>query len=279
MTDPKNTIATAINRAQDELVAALSEIERISRYGPDSVVYAAHALNNYLCVTGAAVELISKRLGDHPDPQIRAWLDGLAHATDLMANLVSQMMTGSVTAETRLRFEPIDLALCIERFCDFYRRAAQQKQIELLVESAADVPPVRADRVAMASVLDNLVSNAIKYSKPGKRVWLRVRRENDGVVCEVRDEGPGLSGSDQGRLFQRGVRLTPQPTAGEPSTGYGLAVARDLMQRLGGEIWCESALGQGTAFFVRLPLYEEATSTSAAGTRSQGLPDHPESPH
>jgi signal transduction histidine kinase len=264
MTDPENSIAAAITRAQGELAEALSELERITSVGPGSVVYAAHALNNYLCVTGAAVELISKRLSDHPDPQIQVWLDGLAHATDLMANLVAQMMNASVAGTAELRFERIDLALSVERFCDFYRRAARQKQIQLLFESTADVPAVRADRIAILSVLDNLVTNAIKYSSPGKSVWLRVRRENDSVVCEVRDEGPGLSGSDQARLFQKGARLTPRPTAGESSTGYGLAVAKDLMARLEGEIWCETVLGQGTAFFVRLPVFSEATEAGNA---------------
>jgi signal transduction histidine kinase len=102
-------------------------------------------------------------------------------------------------------------------------------------------------------VLDNLVSNAIKFSPPDRRVWLGVRAEGDTVVCRVQDEGPGLNQGDQARLFHKGARLTPRPTAGEPSTGYGLAVAKDLMVRLGGSIWCESVLGQGTTFFIRLP--------------------------
>jgi two-component system, sensor histidine kinase LadS len=74
------------------------------------------------------------------------------------------------------------------------------------------------------------------------------------VVVTVADGGPGLSPEDQARLFQRGVCLTPRPTAGEPSTGYGLAVAKDLAARLGGELWCDSVLDQGCAFSLRLPL-------------------------
>src|SRR5262249_33728811 len=77
--------------------------------------------------------------------------------------------------------------------------------------------------------------------------------EQTGVVCSVLDEGPGLSPEDQARLFQRGVRLTPQPTGGETSAGYGLAVAADLIGKLGGAIWCESILGRGAWFAFRLP--------------------------
>jgi signal transduction histidine kinase len=256
--DPKDVIGSAITRAQAELVQALSEVEKLTGFGPGAVAFATHALNNYLAVTGAAIQLISRRLHDHPDTQILEWLDGVKHATDMMGNLVSQIMTSSVSSDMHLRFEKVDLALAVRRFCDFYQQTASRKLITLILESDDDAPPVRTDRVAILSVLDNLVSNAIKYSAPGKRVWMGVRSEGDSVVCVVRDEGPGLTEADQAKLFQKGVRLTPRPTAGELSTGYGLAVAKDLMVKLGGEIWCESVLGEGTTFFVRLPAWQEA---------------------
>src|SRR5687768_6503092 len=95
LADPKHAIESAITRAQADLVEALAELEKVTSFGPGAVAYGAHALNNYLAVTSAAVELISRRLAQHPDAQIREWLDGLAHATDLMANLVAQMMKAS----------------------------------------------------------------------------------------------------------------------------------------------------------------------------------------
>jgi signal transduction histidine kinase len=72
----------------------------------------------------------------------------------------------------------------------------------------------------------------------------------------VRDEGPGLTDDDRSKLFQRGVRLSAQPTAGEPSAGYGLAVAKELADKLGGHLWCESAPGRGAVFGLRLPIDE-----------------------
>ena len=145
----------------------------------------------------------------------------------------------------------------VQRFIGFYQRIADRKQIRFLCESTVDVPSVWTDRVAAAAVLDNLFSNAVKYSPPGKRIWVQVSTERDGVVCSVRDEGPGLGEEDQAKLFQRGGQLTPKPTAGEPSTGYGLAVAKEFIERLGGTIWCESVLGQGSSFSFRLPRYQE----------------------
>ena len=106
-------------------------------------------------------------------------------------------------------------------------------------------------------MLENLLSNAVKYSPSGKRIWVQLSAELDGVVCSVRDEGPGLSDEDQAKLFHRGAQLTPKPTGGESSTGYGFAVAKELIESLGGTIWCESVLGQGSCFSFRLPRYQE----------------------
>lgn len=118
------------------------------------------------------------------------------------------------------------------------------------------------DPIAVAAVLDNLLSNAVKYSSHGKRVWVHVQGEGTGAVCSIRDEGPGLSEGDQAKLFRRGVRLSSVPTGGEPSSGYGLAVAKELIDALGGQLWCDSQLGVGTCFSFRLPAYREERETS-----------------
>jgi signal transduction histidine kinase len=260
--EAKELVAAAIARAQADLQEALSELEKLPAFDPGSVAFAAHALHNYLTVTEGTVELILLYLGDKADAQLRVWLEGVQHATNLMKRTVSQLMNTSVATDMKLRFERVDLALLVQRACNYYQRVAQKKTLRLVVAAAVDVMPVWTDRVAVAAVLDNLLSNAVKYSDPGKQVWIQVRAEKDWAVCGVRDEGPGLSQGDQARLFQRGARLTPRPTAGEVSTGYGLAVAKELIDKLGGTIWCESVLGQGCTFLFRLPAYREPTSAS-----------------
>jgi two-component system, sensor histidine kinase LadS len=255
--EPKELVEAAIARAQVDLIDALAQLKKVPAVEARSVAFTAHALSNYLTITGGAVELILQRLADHPDPQLRVWLEGVQHATDLMTHTVSQLLTAAVTTEAKLRFEKVDLPLLVQRTCNHYQRIADRKKMRVIVDAMVDVPPAWTDRVAVASVLDNLLSNAIKYSQLGKQVWVRVWGEQGGVVCEVRDEGPGLSEQDQAKLFQRGMRLTPNPTGGEAATGYGLAVARELIERLEGELWCKSELGHGCSFFFRVPVYQE----------------------
>lgn len=260
----KEDVALALRRAQGELEQALAALETMPAVDPKVTASCAHALNNYLTITEVTVDLLLSTLGDYPDPQVHIWLQGLRHAAQLMNHTTSQLMTAGGQAKVELRFEAVNLAMMMERGRTYYQRLAQPKQISIVGLMQA-VPPVWADRVVLAAVLDNLLSNAVKFSEPGKRIWVEVRAEEKSGVCSVRDEGPGLSEEDQAKLFQKGVRLTPEPTGGEPSSGFGLAMAKELVDQLGGELWCESRLGQGSCFSLRLPLFDPKLHSPESG--------------
>ena len=100
MAEPKELVASAIARAQADLTEALSQLEKIPALDPGSVAFVAHVLNNYLAVAGGTVDLIVMHLGDSVDSQVRVWLDGVRHATDLMARTVSQLVNGSRPARS-----------------------------------------------------------------------------------------------------------------------------------------------------------------------------------
>jgi len=257
MPETKDRIVSGILRARLELEEVLCDLEKLPAVSESAVHFAAHALNNFLTVTGGTVDLLLLALADHADPQVHTGLEALRQATSLMMHTVSQLMNNATGRDAKLRFEAVHLDIMAQRFCNYYQRIANQKEIRFIPEFQADLPSAWTDRVAAAAVLDNLVSNAVKFSPPGKRIWIQVIAESEGVVCKVRDEGPSLGQEDQARLFQRGARLTPQPTGNEPSTGYGLAVAKEFVEKLGGTIWCESALGKGSCFSFRLPLCQE----------------------
>ena len=262
MPTSKKRVTESIVKAKADLEQALSDLEHLPVFESGEIAFAAHALANYLSVIQGTVELLSISLKDHRGTQVWTRLEGLHHATNLMMHTVSQLMNTSATAEIKLVHESVDLVLLVRRVCDYYRRLAKQKQIRIVFNSR-DVPAAWTDRVAVAAVLDNFMSNAVKYSPPKRKILARVTAESQHVVCGIQDEGPGLSREDQARLFQRGVRLGSVPTGGEPSTGYGLAVAKELIDKLGGEIWCESELGRGARFCFRLPMAPGQSSVSA----------------
>jgi signal transduction histidine kinase len=251
--DPRSLAAAAIEQAQANLERAVAELDKLPALDTGSLGLTAHALNNFLTVSTSVVEFLQDGLREYPDPQVRVWLQGLAHANTLMAHTVGQLMSNAARTPITLRLHDVDLARMGGRACAYYERAARHKGLRLTFAAARDLPTLRTDGVIVAAILDNLLSNAVKYSPAGARVWVEVGSAGDGAGCSVRDEGPGLSDAEQARLFLPGVRLGPLPTAGEPSTGYGLAIAKRFAARLGGDLSCSSVQGHGATFTLVLP--------------------------
>lgn len=260
--DPKEKVSASIQEAQAQLDRALEELEHLPAFDGGSIAFAAHALHNYLTVISGTVQLISRSLEGHPDPDVHRWLQGLLRTTDVMTHTVNQLMGTAAEGGPAPARDRIDLQLLVRRVASYYERLAARKQIRITVGADESLPPAMGDRLAIAATLDNLLSNAVKFSDPGKRISLGVHARSGRVICSVKDEGPGLSAEDQAKLFQRGARLTPRPTGGEPSTGYGLAVAKELIEKQGGRIWCESRLGHGSQFSFELPMFPETASTA-----------------
>jgi signal transduction histidine kinase len=263
----KKDVAALIEAAKGDLEQALQQLQQLPALDSGAVRYALHTLANYLNITTACVYMLGIALADHPDSEVKTYLQNLERITELMAHLTRHLNHASAARQVPLLRETVDLARMARLGCEFYQTVSASKQIEISCEVKDPIARAAGDRVAVATVLDNLLSNAVKYSPAGKRIWVRVKAEQDHVVCAVQDEGPGLSAEDQARLFREGEPLGPRPTGGEPSTGYGLAISRDLIERMGGRIWCESQPGQGAVFSFRLPIDVEPASEGDKGDK------------
>ena len=254
MSNATAPVIAAIARAQEDLQDALAELDALHVVQADALAVARHALHNYLALSSMTLDVVVRDLGTAADPLILSWLRGLQHVTDLMAQTVRRLGVTPTLEPEHLEFEHVDLALGVARVCNFFERKAAHKHQRLTVEAPATVPAVWTDRAAVATVLTNLLSNAIKFSPPGTAIRVTLEGDAHGVTCAVQDEGPGVSAAEQAELFQRGARLSPQSTHGESSHGYGLVVAKELIDLVGGAIWCESTPGQGATFAFRLPI-------------------------
>ena len=128
------------------------------------------------------------------------------------------------------------------------------------------MPPVAADKDRVRQVLVNLVENAIKYSPGGGRIELGVRAANGSVLFHVSDEGLGIPDAEREAIFEKFYRLDPDMTQGVGGTGLGLYICNELVERMGGRIWVESAEGEGSSFWFQLPSVGSSRLASKSGT-------------
>jgi len=124
----------------------------------------------------------------------------------------------------------------------------------IVADLSSETLVVSGQRASVSHILTNLLSNAIKYSPPGSIVSIAAGKHADHARLQEQDRGPGISPRDQERLFQRYVRLSPNPTQGESSTGLGLSLAKHKARAMGGDLWYEPRQGGGSTFTLELPL-------------------------
>jgi NtrC-family two-component system sensor histidine kinase KinB len=241
----------SITEAIAHLGDALGELEHLPAHDPSTVALAAHAMNSYVSVTEATLGLLDETLRDFPDREVATWLAGLRHLGGLMQHALGRLLHSSAPAEFPLKPEYIQLSRLMERACDYYRPRATERQLEIVCRSVGDVPMAWADRVAVAVVADNLLSNAVRHSNAGGQVVVQILPGPGGVVCSVRDEGRGLTPLEQARLFQ--PAMWSAGMGGDEAARYGLTIAKAFVDRMGGRMWSESEPGKGACLSFRLP--------------------------
>jgi signal transduction histidine kinase len=252
--EAKTRAIASIAQAKIDLDRALAELDAIRTFDPTLIGAVAHALSNYITVTSATVEMLQLTLRDHPDEDIPNWLGGIEHATELMQHAVGRLVSASTPRDFPLKLEHVNLRVLMERACDYFRRRAQAKQVAINCRSIGRVPLVWGDRVAIAVVAENLLSNAVQASPNHGSIEVQIMTEPGYVVCSIRDPGPGLTKELQDRLLHRATATGT--IASDSQTGLGVTVANEFVRRMDGDLWCESEPGRGARFSFRLPAIE-----------------------
>jgi signal transduction histidine kinase len=254
--DPRLHVAESIENAVAELSNALAELDRIPVYDHSVIGLVAHAMNNYLSVSDATLGLIERAIPD-PPREVATWFEGLRHLGTLVQHTVDRLLCATPPEEFPLKAEYVNVSRLMERACEYYRPRARDKQLEIVCRTVDEVPPAWADRVAVAIVADNLLANAVRFSCPGSQILVQVMPGPGGVVCCVRDHGRGLTFLEQARLFEHAAAPGPLPTDVDAATGHGLAIAKQLVDRMSGRLWAESEPGHGASFFFRLQYHQQ----------------------
>lgn len=247
----------ALKRTRDEMHKIVAEKSEL-------MATVAHDLKNPISsVRFAAHALRDGGIG--PEDPRRELVDTIVDTCNEMLSLIEKRLLRRARELQLMHLEvqPIDLADVLGTVVRQNIAAAHAKSISLKLELPPEAQDpgimLAGDYHAIAEVFDNLVSNAIKFSPANSAVIVRPGPDqSDGSVrIEVRDHGPGCSEEDRKKLFQPYTRLTARPTGGESSTGLGLSITKGLVEKMGGDIGCESPTGGGALFWVAFPRFRD----------------------
>ncbi|HEY1791223.1 MAG TPA: HAMP domain-containing sensor histidine kinase [Verrucomicrobiae bacterium] len=251
-----------MQEALAELAASNERLLNLNNEKNELMGIAAHDLKNPLTVILGNADLMATIR----DPGVLSRLSQSTKAVAIrMRDLVANLLDVNAIEQGKfvVKRENCDIRALIEQGLEQNQLAATKKQIAFRV-GISDGLWANADRAAVLQILDNLISNALKYSPPNTTVHIHALPEKEAIVINVRDEGPGINEADQKKLFQKFTRLTARPTGGESSTGLGLAIVKKLAEAMAGSIHCVSTVGSGSTFVLRLPVASEPMNTGDA---------------
>lgn len=215
---------------------------------------AAHDLKNPLSSISLSASTLKKYLETMPHEKILSHLERIENTSTKMKNIVTNLININIieTGEYIIKKVELNLSALIKYILeDFYHRASQ-KNIELIYKETKDVKVI-TDENAVYSILDNLISNAIKYSHQNSSVTIELIK-SDKITVKIIDNGLGIQDNEKEKVFQKFSRMSNKPTGGENSTGLGLSIVKKLTDLIGGKITFESEYGKGTVFTLELPV-------------------------
>lgn len=245
-----------LQRRAAELAAANQELRQLDSMKDWFISSVSHELRTPL----TSIRSFSEILEDYDDlgPEERLEFAGIIREeSQRLGEMIDELLNLAKLAhgDTGMRPATFSLGPLVARCCRLFAQQAEERNIDLVQTIPDNLPPIFANEMGVARVLNNLVSNAFKFTPDGGRIEISAdvgaRRF---VVVKVTDTGVGIAPEDQARIFDRFTQVRNQLTDKTPGTGIGLAICRELVENWGGEIWVRSAPGQGSTFGFVVPV-------------------------
>ncbi|GGK30210.1 PAS domain-containing sensor histidine kinase [Caldalkalibacillus thermarum] len=240
------------------LIAVLQDVterEQLERDRKAFVANVSHELRTPLTTMKSYVETLIS--GAMDDPAVaKRFLHVIANETERMIRLVNKLLQLSKLDSKRfkLRLKKLDLHALIQETIQRFSFQLQERELTVKLDIAADLPPVEADKDMLTQVLDNILSNAIKYSLAGGQIKVTARQEGDQLKLVIEDEGVGIPKQELKHIFKRFYRVDKARSRDKGGVGLGLSIAREMILAHQGSIEIDSDVGEGTAVTIRLPL-------------------------
>jgi len=254
-----------ISRAHEELHRLNDEMNRF-------MGIAAHDMRNALNVFMGCSRYLLPR-GDGLSQKERIYLDLIDKSGSTLIQLMDELMDVAriKTMHLPLHLETVNLIDIVAENVQYNQHLAEDRGIRIHVRDPGKPVMVRVDPAKIEQVLNNLISNALKYSPAGSAISVSIDAAPERVVVSIRDQGLGIPKDEQPGLFNPFHTTSIRPSTGETSTGLGLFIARRIVEEHGGRIWLESEPGAGSVFSFSLARVRQAPRHAA---QKKGTPAH-----
>ncbi|MCI0751458.1 MAG: tetratricopeptide repeat protein, partial [Flammeovirgaceae bacterium] len=243
-------------KAQKEEIESINKtLVELNEEKNDLIGIVAHDLKSPLNQISGMLEIIKLTNKDQPVEQ-HEYTAKIEQSTNRLKKMVSKILDVSAIESKTLNItlEKINITELLNEIVTRFTAQATKKDITIVKEFEELIPSILSDNGYVSEVLENLMSNAVKYSPLGKLVTIRLSKKTPYVRVEFIDQGQGISEKDMKNLFGKYHKLSARPTAGEDSTGLGLSIVKKYVLALNGRVWCESEEGKGSNFIVELPV-------------------------
>jgi len=216
---------------------------------------AAHDLRSPLSGIKGFSEMILNDMAGPLTPELREYMELINDTGTSLLQLVNDLLDVNAISRGKLEldFKNTDLKELVHKNIHKQELIAGQKNIAIS-KALSPLPKIMLDPDKINQVLDNLISNAIKFSPREKNIRVRLEQEEEKAVIRIQDQGPGISSEEQNQLFREFYKGRARPTDNEGSTGLGLAIVKRIVDAHRGRIKIESIPGHGSEFVVYLPM-------------------------
>lgn len=240
---------------QEDLNVKNVKLEKLVEQKNELLGIAAHDIRSPLAIIEMYNHTLKDKIEGTGDEQSRMCTEVVENTVHSMSKMVDNLLdiTAIEAGKIDLEIEPIDFKALLEKKVEAYGVLAGRKEIDFELKCHDTLPPVPLDPHRVDQVLDNLFSNAIKYSPRATTVTVRLGREGDEAILSVRNRGQEIPPDELERLFQPFGKTSVKSTGGERSTGLGLAIVKRIVEAHKGRVWVESKAGEGSTFSIALP--------------------------
>ncbi len=232
----------------------ITHLKEMDELKSDFVSTVSHDLRSPLTLMrgyATMLEMVGE-LNEQQQNYVHKIITGVESMSHLVQNLLD---LGRIEAEVGLKLDMVSAPDIVSEVAEAYKVRANQKKVQIHIEPPAQtIPFISADKALLSQALRNLIDNAINFNTTDGDVWIHYYLESGTIIFEVEDTGIGISPVDQQRLFEKFYRVESREKDKQQGTGLGLAIVRSIAERHGGEAWMESKLGQGSTFYLSIPI-------------------------